>query len=602
MKNKKNLFLRSTIPLPFCIISAVFLYFLALSWLKWGNPVVDTFRDQWVAYNLTVGKTLYKDIFYHYGFLAPYSISFLYKIFGVNIIYSVFLGIFITGFSCYFLYKLSRLFLNRAFSTVLLLNFLLVFAFGCYCSNCIFNFILPYSFSSTFLIMFILSSLYFYIKFIRKKHYRYLVFWALSIYFVFLSRVDFGVFIWLVFVAIFIGCIPKERKSKVIIYMFIPFLMSLLSYWLFLYLNNAFFYFRESIINMISFCLEGGNKFDYIISGFDNLSYNLKNIIISFFSQFIIAFLFYLMSVVIHIFLKRTTIKLFPLLLYTILGIVSFRVTFLFVGVVNFFLQYRLIPLVLLGGIMIYIFRLFFSKEKEKISSYLVLFVISLLLILRIIFLASPNGYGFFLLVPSLVCYYIFFKDICFPLFTFIIRVAINKNVKRYYLFSVSIFFVLLSLLFARFNYESYSMKKCSIFTPRGNLYFFCTPCTQRFWETVYFLRKHTAKNAKVVVFPEGIGINFFSQRDNPLRYHTFLPPIVRIVTENKIIKNLNKYKIDYIIILSRATYEYGYPFFGIHYGENIYHWILNNYELIKVFGPYPFTSLEFGVAIFKRK
>ncbi len=600
MKNKKGFPFSSVI--QFCIVGTVFFSFLVLSWLKWGSLIVDTFRDQWVAYNLTIGRTLYKDIFYHYGFLAPYSISFLYKVFGVNIIYSVLLGIFITGLSCYFLYRLSRLFLNRTFSTVLLLNFILVFSFGCYCYNCIFNFILPYSFSSTFLITFVLSSLYFYIKFIRKKHYKYLVFWALSMCFVFLSRIDFGFPTWLVFVMISGVCIPKERKMRVILYMFIPLLISILFYWLFLYLNDAFSYFRESIINMVTFCLGGGNKFDYIISGLDDISYHLKNIIKSFFSQLTIAFLFYLMSVVIHIFLKKTAIRLSSFLLYTILGTVAFAITFLFVGAISFFIQYRLMPLVLLGGILIYLFRLFFGKEKEKASSYLVLFVISLLFILRIVFRASPNGYGFFLLVPSLVCYYIFFKDICFSFFATIIRVTVNRNIKHYYLFFISTFFLLLSLLFARLDYKTYSMKKCYISTPRGNLYSFCEPYTQRFWETVYFLKKQTAKNAKVVVFPEGIGINFLSQRDNPLRYHTFLPPIIKVVTEDKIINSLNKYKIDYIIILSRATSEYGYPFFGIHYGKNIYQWILNNYKLIKVFGPYPFTSLEFGVAIFKRK
>ena len=59
---------------------------------------------------------------------------------------------------------------------------------------------------------------------------------------------------------------------------------------------------------------------------------------------------------------------------------------------------------------------------------------------------------------------------------------------------------------------------------------------------------------------------------------------------------------IDYIALVHRTCDEFGHPFFGTHYAKKIYSWIKDNYQLTKLIGPYPFTTEEFGVAIYEKR
>jgi hypothetical protein len=59
------------------------------TWACWGNLTIDCGREMYVPSALLKGKTLYRDIWYLYGPLAPYWNSFLYRLFGVqlNVLY-----------------------------------------------------------------------------------------------------------------------------------------------------------------------------------------------------------------------------------------------------------------------------------------------------------------------------------------------------------------------------------------------------------------------------------------------------------------------------------------------------------------------------------
>lgn len=55
------------------------------TWERWGNLTIDSGREMYVPTVLSEGKTLYRDIWYLYGPLAPYWNSFLYRLFGVHL-------------------------------------------------------------------------------------------------------------------------------------------------------------------------------------------------------------------------------------------------------------------------------------------------------------------------------------------------------------------------------------------------------------------------------------------------------------------------------------------------------------------------------------
>ena len=74
------------------------------------------------------------------------------------------------------------------------------------------------------------------------------------------------------------------------------------------------------------------------------------------------------------------------------------------------------------------------------------------------------------------------------------------------------------------------------------------------------------------------------------------------MVGEGNLIRELEHTAIDYLVIMDRATAEYGAAKFGVDYGNAIMEWIKDNYELIKTVGPSPLGPGKFGTAIFKRK
>lgn len=597
--NKKNPPNLKSLAVILSLVSMSFGYLLWTSWLKWGNLLVDTFSDQWVFYSLSQGKILYKDVFYLYGFLPAYIIAFLYKLFGVNIIISVYTGIFVTLMSAWLIYKIARFFLNRVFSTAVVLNFLFVFAFGCYCYNSIFNFILPYAAASTFFIMFALAAVYFFIRFFKRENRGDLFMWFIFMTCAFLSRPDICFAVWLAFGLCSFLCQARLKKIILPFFLFYPLAAAFFLYFFLLSFSGGFDGFKESVINILIYGITGKNIFERGVSGFDKLLDNLALMCGIFLKQLIAVSLLYLFSYAVFRFAGKVKVKRCKPVFFILVILISCLISCGLLRCMNYLDQYRLMPLLLLAGLLIYFYRLVQIDSRRR-EFLLVLFLVSLALVSRVVLNALPNQYGFFLLPIGLISYYIFFADTYPSLLNRILK--IQDNGQGYYFISLLVFFVFLTAPFIRMNAFVYGSKSLTAVTERGKIVSFNDAQSRRFWETVDYLRKYTSLESRVVVFPEGIGINFFSRRDTPLPYLHFLPPALKSIGEDKIIHLLDRYKIDYIVITGRRADEYGYPFFGIDYGKELYLWVIENYKLVKQAGYYPFTSENFGAAIYKRK
>lgn len=100
-------------------------------------------------------------------------------------------------------------------------------------------------------------------------------------------------------------------------------------------------------------------------------------------------------------------------------------------------------------------------------------------------------------------------------------------------------------------------------------------------------------------MFPDGVSLNFFTGLYNPIGDIFFLPTTNN--TEESIIERLGRYKVDYVVLLTRDASEYGAASFGKDYAKKIAEWVKNSYDLVKVFGDYPYTSQRGGIAVYKR-
>ncbi len=58
---------------------------LYLTWGNWGNLTIDSGHEMYIPSLLAQGKTLYKDVWFFYGPAGPYITSYLYRIFGIKL-------------------------------------------------------------------------------------------------------------------------------------------------------------------------------------------------------------------------------------------------------------------------------------------------------------------------------------------------------------------------------------------------------------------------------------------------------------------------------------------------------------------------------------
>lgn len=555
--------------IPFLIIGGAFFSLLKFTWLKWGDLIVDVGREMYVPLEILSGKLLYRDIAYLYGPFSPYFNALLYKICGVSL-YSLYLnGIITAAAVCFLIYRLSRIFLNIFFSTLAALNFLIVFAFGHYVYYGNYNFILPYTYAAVNAVVFALAAVHF---FNRPGLCGFFIFLAL------LAKVEVGL---AVFIAVSCASILQPTIPKFRIRMLFPLLSAAAVYAVF-FLSIPDSALRQFVLDRIFLNMDSGYIFTRWMSGIGDFRQNLLLIFKSILGYIFLAGLF-LCGAFFAGRLRRFQYRLFILAACAALALFFIKKSF------PFDWQFRPLPLICLMVTAVSIYR------KQPLLFCLSAF--SFLLLVRVLFFVRPGHFGFYLVVPALAAYYIFFISIIPSFF------AGGPAARAFYntgLALVFIFFIAGHFGLSRFSYQSRTLE---VSTNRGTIYTFNNPRERNIRSLIAYLLDNTRPAETLVVFPEGLPVNFLAGRANPLAYNTFTP--IDLVTKGvseEIIQGLESQRVDYIAINQRELSEFGCRAFGIDYAQPLWGYIKNNYTLIKRFGPFPYTTDEFGIALFKRR
>ncbi len=149
-------------------IGAAFAMNAALTWQRWGDPIIDSGREMDTPKQLAAGKLLYRDVRYWYGPLAPYVHAGLYRVFGAKLEVLTTAGLCLSGLLASVSYRLLRLYAGRVSSAVGAIAVLTMNAFGAYGFPNIFNFVLPYSFPAVYGTVISLASVYFLARHLRN--------------------------------------------------------------------------------------------------------------------------------------------------------------------------------------------------------------------------------------------------------------------------------------------------------------------------------------------------------------------------------------------------------------------------------------------------
>ena len=132
-----------------------------------------------------------------------------------------------------------------------------------------------------------------------------------------------------------------------------------------------------------------------------------------------------------------------------------------------------------------------------------------------------------------------------------------------------------------------------------------CLRCDSREGELVQqatgYLSSRMRPDETLLVLPEGITLNFLLRRESPSPYTNFMPPELVMYGEENIVSRLNERPGDYILLVSRTLTCYGKHHFGQPgYGDQIMHWVRENYKLEKQFGADPLAPPDFGVQVLR--
>lgn len=536
-------FIKKNASLIFLIILAVFCLILAGD--KCSNILIDVGREVYYPELILDNKVLYKDIFCIYGPLSYLLNAFFYKIFGANLSILYFLGGICALSILVFTYNFSKKFLPK-FNSFIISFFIIGTGF---LSIRIFNYILPYSYAILYGVVFFIISLYFLIKFKEDSKEKNLILSSLFAGFCISSKYDF-----IPYFLVLIFFIFKSKSYKSLL----SFLTALFFPYFILILQGARINdFINAFIAIKSFSKTEALKTFYITQGV----YYTKRIWAEWFMEIfnlsVALFFLYLGQ---HCFkLKNVFNKFF--------GIVAFLVGIIFAfdnAHADSYLFLTFFTSVFF--ILSFIFGLA-KKEIAKLTNIENIFIVSSVLIsLKSFWGLSHGNYGLYFLPFVLISFFILSKK------------YFTKNCNKVLCF-------LLLIMGISYFYDNYNQSKFVNFlidTKKGKIETIKSIGAPTV-EILNFINNLKEDNPKIMIYPEGLMINFLSNKKTETEdlYNSLIPLYTEGFSENEIIKELENKKLDYIILSDMGAESYGKGEICKTYAKNICAYIYKNYTAI---------------------
>jgi len=146
-------------------------------------------------------------------------------------------------------------------------------------------------------------------------------------------------------------------------------------------------------------------------------------------------------------------------------------------------------------------------------------------------------------------------------------------------LYDTSKIYLILFLISAiLFGINGFSHVQYKVNTEKGTIYT-SFHLAKSINELMSFIQTKTDENEKILVLPEGMPVNFLSNRQGEDFYNTLIPLYVEAFGENNIIEYFNKFKPHYIIFTNSDFKEYGVSNICNDYAFQFCRFVAENYE-----------------------
>jgi 4-amino-4-deoxy-L-arabinose transferase-like glycosyltransferase len=605
-----------------------FIFGLAVSWQRWGNPLVDCGREMNQPLRLARGEMLYSEVRHIYGPLSPYVNAALYRIFGpsLDVLYAS--GIFSAIIILLLVYWLARQLMGRMASTAATLSVMWLCAFkqaG--------NYVLPYSYSALHGCALGLISLALLVKATGRrqksegKHAEgegekeKLESGIATIYYLFsagvvvgattLAKTEMGLAALVAGVAAsaLIGY-PNLRRVPVLSLVFIlPAVAVVVAvYWQIAarvgwhtLSFDSFLFLRNLSPELIYF-----NK---RVSGFDQPIQSLVQMIGAAFRIVSLAAIIAAISLLLTRRKKEPTgaqvtvselgitdagrarySQLWALLALSILVFLSLPMA----GSISWDKgPYLAMPLLIVALLIMLLARYQRETSERKPERETVVVIIiaiyALASLARVILRVRSGGaYSSYLLPASVI---IFTYGWARPFAN-----MFSEGRARLLARNIAVGLILADVVATAglLGYRYRTRNTYPIITERGTI--IAVPdLGQAMKEAIDFINRETTPGQHVAVMPEGTSLNFFTDRPNPLREEITTPGFLDAGGEERAIRQLIESDTRLVLVTNRPTPEFGPSIFGRDYCQRLMQWVEENFEAVAVFGPAPNLDLEIG-------
>ena len=105
-----------------------------------------------------------------------------------------------------------------------------------------------------------------------------------------------------------------------------------------------------------------------------------------------------------------------------------------------------------------------------------------------------------------------------------------------------------------------------------------------------------------LAALPTGTLLNYLTRNKNPIDSISYNPGTWKLLGEQRVLNDLQTTPPTYIAIVYHDFLEFGTRFFGKDFGNDIYQWVLEDYDSFKLIGKDPVKGEGFGIHLFKLK
>lgn len=584
----------------------MYIILIILSWDKYGLFLsYDQTKEVLIPYLINHGNLLYKDIAYFYGPLTPYILAFLTRVFGFKLTIFYVFGLTIIFIYCLCLYHLSRLLLDKIYSTVVVLLFLVQIAFNNHGA-----FILPYTYSALVGSLLVVLMAIFIIHHLKTFNNKYLYFASIVIFFCSLVKQDFFL-VCLLIITLYFLLLPVlsgnskkiDNKNIVITYiqniqyklMLKVFIITLVPVVIIYIIIGYISGFNNLLYFLIPFKMYFSGPSSFFISHVNkaSLSFNtlLSLIISSLIAIIVITSIVLLIYFIIYLFnsykgshksyfylLIGFIILLFILPLYNDMSLISFIMKY---SVLKSRYIYQGINLWLL----IYLICLLLNIKQHNNNILILVIIAALIVSMRTVLNMSLFSFPLFYLSLHLIIF-VYLVVHVYPVIIKKWKVYSEHNwlvASRMFLMIIVLFYAFVTL--AIFNKSSICIQ--SYFGRHYLLNSDQKAINKTLEHVSTYIQKNSSKSDKILAYPTSVIVYLYSQRLPASKHFNLFPTTVYNHQEElNIIKEIKENHPKFILISNNDFYStYNIGKFGSKDNlPQLYNWITSNYRKIKQF------------------